>query len=92
MPRCLKCHQAGDRTRKVISTWLAVSPDRRSYLIDSVPGDHVAEADGAEGDEAEVEPVEEAPALPLPEDDRPAANVADHHRQAQRDRHSHLHI
>ena len=43
-----------------------------------------------EGDEAEVEPVEQAPALPLPEQDGPAANVPQHHRQAHRDRHRNL--
>ena len=60
------------------------------HLVDGIPGHHVAESDGAEGDEAEVEAVQKVPALPLTKDDRSAADVANHHRQAQRDRHRHL--
>ena len=59
-------------------------------LIDSVARDHVPETNGAERDEAEVETIQKVPALPLPKDDRTPADVADHHRQAQADRHSNL--
>ena len=46
---------------------------------DAVAGNDVAEADGAERDEAEVASVEEAPPLPLAEEQRPAADVGHHH-------------
>ena len=40
-----------------------------------------------ERDEAKVGPVEEAPSLPLREEERAAADVRDHHRYRHRDRH-----
>ena len=53
--------------------------------LDGVSGDHVAEADGGERDEAEVEAVEEEPLLPLAEEDGAAAEVADHDHDAEVD-------
>ena len=48
-----------------------------------VPGNDIAETDGAEGDEAEVAPVEETPALPFAKENRPATDIGDHDTETQ---------
>lgn len=57
--------------------------DLISIDLDRVSRNHVTEPDGGEGDEAEVEAVQERPSLPLAKEDRAPADVAYHHDDAQ---------